>query len=421
MTGRILVACSLVMFAGAAAHAQQSADPAADLKSPDRNARRRAVQQLSESGRADAAVAIAPAIGDADNEVQLDAIAAELNIFLAEKITTRRRVGLLIEMRNKVAAEPIFDAGAFVLGPKPVPLEVLTALRKTSRDETPKVAMESLFAFGVLGFEPSGTVRRELLAASEQDLAALVDAPDPSVRLTALRVATRVYARRPSDEGSHQIVGDAVITALNDKEAEIRRTAMETIGAMRYERAIQALTDLFRFYGRGELAESALDALARIAHPTSMAFLGSQLGSNNPNIRTIALEGLARSGDRTKTRDIQAVTGSERNDTALLAGTFALAMLGNGTIDPIIEALTRTKTHDQAFSYLIELAPGRTRLFTRAAQDPDEHLRADIADVLGMSLDPAALPLLEPMTRDRDAATVRAADRAIARIRAASR
>jgi len=294
---RVLVTLFLALSARVAA-APQSADPAADLRSPDKNVRRRAVQQLSESARSDAALAIAPAIGDADNDVQLDAIAAELNLFLAEKVMTRRRVGLVIEMRNKVAAEAVFDAGAFVLGPRPIPVDVLTALRKATHDETPRVALESLFAFGVLGFEPSGTARRELLTTSEQDLAALIDPPDSSVRLAALRVAGRVYGRRPSDEASYQLVGDAVITALNDRDLEIRRTAMETLAAMRYERAIQALTDLFRFYGRGELAEASLDALARIAHPTSMTLLGSQLGSSNPVVRTIALEGIARCGDR---------------------------------------------------------------------------------------------------------------------------
>jgi HEAT repeat protein len=409
-----------LMVAVPTARAQQT-DPASELKSPDRNVRRRAVQQLGESGRPEAAVALAAAIADPENDVQLDAIAAELSIFLAEKVSARRRVGLVIEMRNKIAAEPIFDAGPFVLGPKPVPIEVLTALRKATHDETPRVALEALFAFGSLAFEPGGGVRRELLSASEQELGALASGGDPNVRLAALRVVGRVYARRPLDDDTHQIVGDAIITALNDREAEIRRAAMEALGAMRYERSIQALTDLFRFYGRGELAEASLDALARIAHPTSTALLGAQLGASSPALRAIAFEGIARSGDRTKARDIQAVLNGERNDTAVLAGEFALAMLGNGPIDPIIEALTRTKSHDQAFAYLVELAPGRTRLFTRATQDPDEHLRADVADVLGLSSDPAAVAILEPMLRDRDTQTVRATERGIARIRAASR
>ena len=67
-------------------------------------------------------------MGDARDEVQLEAIAAELNIFLATKIVPKKRVGLIIEVRNKIAAESAFSAGPLALGAAPVPMEVLTAL-----------------------------------------------------------------------------------------------------------------------------------------------------------------------------------------------------------------------------------------------------------------------------------------------------
>src|SRR4051812_33172555 len=59
----------------------------ADLASPDPRVRLRAVQLLKGAGYAEAAVPLARIVNDSDDELQFEAIAAELNIFLAERIT----------------------------------------------------------------------------------------------------------------------------------------------------------------------------------------------------------------------------------------------------------------------------------------------------------------------------------------------
>ena len=88
--------------------------------------------------------------------MQLEAIAAELNIFLAEKSSRSKRVGLVVEVRKTIAAEAAFSAGPLALGARPVPLEVLTALRAAARDDNPRVALEALYAFGALAVEAAG-------------------------------------------------------------------------------------------------------------------------------------------------------------------------------------------------------------------------------------------------------------------------
>src|SRR5689334_22145201 len=64
----------------------------ADLSSADAGARIRALQLLRDGAFPEAAVPIAALVTDARDEVQLEAIAAELNIFLVEKIVTKKRV-----------------------------------------------------------------------------------------------------------------------------------------------------------------------------------------------------------------------------------------------------------------------------------------------------------------------------------------
>jgi len=392
-----------------------------DLGSTDPGTRLKAAQMLKEAAYPEAAVPLAVLITDPQDEVQLEAIAAELNIFLAERIVPRKRIGLIVEKRTAILAESAFSVGPLAIGSRPVPIEVLTALRAGARDENPRVALESLYAFGVLGVDAGGRARRDLLRASGPDVAALTGASDPALRYAALRVMGRLFAMRAADDPVEQTVGDAVITALNDDDRAVKGAAMAALGAMRYERGVQALTDLFQYYGKSDAAEAALDALARIAHPASVPLFAAQLAGKNAARRGIAIEGFARLGDKSKLAEIQSVLDGDHNDGVALAGAFASAMLANASIDRIAEATTRSKLRAQSRQYLIELAPGRSSAFSRHLLDPDMRVRLDIVDALGLGGDPAALPILEPVMKDRDSQVARAAERAVARLRPSNR
>ena len=388
-----------------------------DLTSADKGTRLRAAQMLKAAAYPEAAVPLAALVTDPVDDVQLEAIAAELNIFLAEKIVPRKRVGFVIEKRTAIAAADAFAAGPLALGPRRVPMAVLTALRAGARDETPRVALEALYAFGTLAIDPAGSARRDLLAASGPDLASMLGSPDPALRFTALRVLGRLFEPRRGDPPIDQLVGDAVITGLNDGDAMIRAAAMQALGAMRDERALQGLTDLFQHFGKGDLAEAALDAVAHIGHASGVPLLASQLTNKSAAIRGIAMEGLGRAGDRTKAGDIEAALKNERSDAVLLAGSFAAALLTSAHITPIGDALTTPRLHDQARGYLIELAPGRTNALVRYAQDPEPQVRIDVAEILGLAGDPAALPMLDSLAKDESPEVARTAARALDHLR----
>ena len=249
----------------------------------------------------------------------------------------------------------------------------------------------------------------------------MVGVANPAHRYAAVRVIGRVFERRAPDEPIDTTVGDAIVGVLNDNDRNIRGAAMQTLGAMGYERAVQALTEQFQYFGRGELAEAALDAMARIAHPASIALLMTQLASKHASLKAIAIEGLARIGDRSRFASIESAMAGETSDDVLLAGTFAAIVLGNRPIDPLAEGLRRPRQADQARRYLVEVAPGRSAAFARFAQDPDSAIRAGVADVLGLAGDLAALPLVESLLRDRDPQVVLAAERAVARLQAIRR
>jgi HEAT repeat protein len=392
---------------------------AQDLASADPATRLRTVQMLKQAAYPEAAVPLAALVTDAQDDIQLEAIAAELNIFLAERVVPRKRIGLVVEVRNIVQAEPAFTAGPNALGPRPVPMEVLTALRTAVRDKNPRVAIEALYAFGVLAVEPGGNARRDLLRASGPDVAAFIGSSDAALRYAAVRVLGRVFAKRAQDEPIESTVGDAVITALNDNDRAVKAAAMHALGAMRYDRGVQALTDLFAFYGKGDAAEAALDGLAHIAHSTSVPLFAAQLAGKTPSLRGIAMEGLARVGDASQLGAIQAVVDKERNQSVTLAGAFALVMLGNAPTDRVGDWLSKPNLREQAKQYLTEIAPGRTTMFAHQLLDSDPQIRLDMVDVLGLAGDPAAIAAVEPLMTDRDPQVARAAERAVARLRQA--
>ena len=311
---------TLLMVAAIACRSVAAADVSfehatRDLSSSDSSVRLHAAQLLKEPAYLEAAAPLATLVTDPQDDVQLEAIAAEENIFLAEKIVPRPRVGLIIEAMNKIDADSAFSAGPLGIGPRPVPMEVLTALRTAACDHNPRVGLEALYAFGTLAGETGGNLRRELLRSPGPDLAAIVGAPDPALRLAAIRVIGRLFEERPHDETIDPGVGDAVISALNDKGRVVQSAAMLALGALRYERAVQALTDLFQYYGRGALRAAAFDAVARIAHPSSTPIFSAQLVGKNVALKGIALEGLGRLGDRSKHADIQSALHGERNDS----------------------------------------------------------------------------------------------------------
>jgi HEAT repeat protein len=394
---------------------------AADLRSPDAGTRLRAVQLLKTAAFPEAAIPLAALLTDPQHDVQFAAIAAELNIFLAEPVVAKKRVALVVEVRNAVQAESAFSAGPNALGARPVPVEVLTGMRIAARDQNPRVAIEALYAFGALANQPGGAARRDLLRAAGPDVAAFIGSSDPAMRYAAVRVLGRVFAKRAHDEAIESTVGDAVITALNDQDRAVKAVAMRSLGSMRYERGVQALTALFTYYAKGDAAETALDALAQIAHPTSVPLFTAQLSSKSTALRAIAIEGLARTGDATQLPVIQAAVEKERDPSVTLAGAFASIMLGNASTDQVSDVLARPRMREQAKRYLVEIAPGRTATFGHQLLDSDPQIRVDVIDALGLAADPAALAALEPLTTDQDPQVARAAERAVARLRESNR
>jgi HEAT repeat protein len=394
-----------IVFAwSASALAQQARfdDVIRNLRNPDPRIRLAAVQLLRESKFPEAIGPLAPLVNDPIDQIQLEAIAAELSFFLVQDVPAKKRVGLLVEVRNPGRAPVAFEMGPLAVWPRPVPPALVDSLLKAVDDENSKVRSEAIYAFGTIARPP-------LPESAVASLIKALDHYDPSIRAAAARVAGRLEVRA---------AGDALIKAVNDSQAPVRYAAMRALGDIRERRAVQALTEQFNFYGKGEGAWSALDALAHLADPSTVPLFKAHLADRDPFLRRASAEGLARVGDGSEVPALEIGAGNDSSEMVRAAMAFALQKLGRNYIPRLVESLDSEKEAPQVAAYLIELGPSIAAQLLPLLQDPSPAIRANVATVLGALGGDAAAAALQPLTQDKDRSVAQSATRAIERIKA---
>ncbi|MGE4056292.1 MAG: HEAT repeat domain-containing protein, partial [Vicinamibacterales bacterium] len=378
----------------------------------DPNVRLRALRMLAATRYPEAAEPIAALLNDPENSIQLEAMRGELNIFLAEPLAPRRRVALVFERRGTMRAEDVFDAGPLMVGGQLVPEPVFAGLRGAIRDADTRVALEAVYTVGILG--PAGVAgewRGDIAAA----LIEVLQHPEPDHRVAGLRAIGRflgVPGRRASDTSAG--LGDAVLQSLDDRNREVRFAAMEALADLRYDRGVQVMLDRFSSNSGGDEGDALLGALASIGHSSSSTLFIDLLEHGSTARKRRAVEGLARTGESELLTVIDARLGRETDRALALAGAFARARLAGGPLDPIVSALMRPEQEEQAFEYLVDLVPVRTRDLAVYARDPDVVVRGRLAEAVALAGEPGALPLVEPLVNDSEPGVADAARRAVA-------
>jgi HEAT repeat protein len=383
----------------AAAPASQWQNEIQNLRSPDVKVRLSAVQALGRAGYTAAAEYVAPLVTDPDDRVQFAAIDAELTFFLLEPIGERRVFSLTGGSRSR--AQEAFDAGPLVRTATPAPIVVIDNLIAAMRDGNARIRFDAVHAVGVIGEAPLPPEQARLLIDG-------LDHRDDVMRAATARVIGRLRVAA---------AGDKLIAALNDSSILTRRYAAESLGLLREERAVQSLTELTAYYGQGEMAEATLLAIARIAHPSSLALFRQRLSDPDPAIRRAAVEGAGRLRDRDSLQVLKAMITTDPAAAVRLAAAFAVDRLGEPQSHILAAAMASTATSAQARDYLLELGetavPG-IRSALAAAADPDD--RADLLHVLGFIGGRDAAAIIQSYTTDANERVQRAAADAIRRL-----
>ncbi len=397
-----LVTCLLAGGTSAAQPARFE-DVVRNLRNPDPKIRLNAVRLLREAKHPEAVTPMAALVTDPIDEIQIEAILAELSFFLVDDVPSRKRVALVVEVRNAGGAPAAFDLGPLAAWPRPAPPELIRGLLQAIDDEHPRVRLEAVYALG-------SVVRPPLDAQWVPQLVKALDHYDPAIRTGAARVAGRLQVKA---------AGEVLIKALNDSSTPVRYAAMRALGALGEELAIVALTEQFNFYARGEGAWSALEALGRIGHASSVPLFKARLADKDPFLRRAAAEGLGRSGDTSEIPALEVGAANDGSEMASAAMAFALQKLGRSHIPGLVEFMKSAKMAPQIGEYLIELGPSIAPLLVTHLQDPRPAIRGNVALVLGALGGEEARTALEALAQDRDRDVARAASRAIERIKMA--
>lgn len=266
------VGCCLVVMAliGVSAAAAQPA-----LNAVESDHRIEALKQIDRAGVVGSAEEVAALLRDADDEVQLAAIDTLLNVLLSQRIAERRKIGFVIEMRKSTGPQGAFEKG--MTPAHPVPPGVFELLAGAIGDLNPQVRFNAAYAAAILAGPDPDIIPTKAQLALAGGLATMLISDEPQLRFAAARTAGRVF-RAPialdalEVEPHPQALSDALIALMNQPTIEEQSAAMEASGLARDVRSLQALTERFIYYkkkGPRSLAITALEAIARIAHPSS--------------------------------------------------------------------------------------------------------------------------------------------------------
>jgi len=413
----------LLLVAAAPAVAQQTPfeSVVVDLGDPEARRRIAALRALRDAGYVEAAVPVAPLLTDPVEDVRVEAINAEVAFFLVTPVRVRSRVGMVIEVRGAGLARQAFDRGPTATRPDPVPPEVIEGLIAATDTPGRRARVDAVYALGVLAGRPASPGTPRPPRAAIEALGARLGYQLAEARIAAAEVLARLFsvcgaACTPSGADG---VGDALIGALNDRDQRVQAAATAALGALRYDRALAALTDRLAYYGSGDMARIALDALSRIAHPDSLTLFKARLVDRNAVLRRLATEWVTRIGDAQAIGEAEALAAVERADQVLLAAAFAQQRSGRADrLDEIINALDEATLADQAAGYLLELGPAMSARLAMRVQGASPKMRAAALGVLTMIGTEEALPALERLGIDTDPQAGPALANALAWIRA---
>ncbi len=380
---------------------QRFEDVVRNLRNPDFHSRMAALRLLRDSRHVEAIAPIAPLVNDPDDEIQLEAIATELSFYLVDPVSERRRIAFVVETRRGGKAEAAFEAGPLAVWPRPVPPELIANLLRASNDDNAKVRHDAIYALGTIARPPAD-------AETTGQLMKALDHYDPAIRTGAARVIGRLRATGAAP---------SLIKAVNDSQQTVRFAAMRALGDLGEQTAIVALTQQLEYYRRGEGAWSALDALAKIGHPSSAPVFKARLEDRDPYLRRAAAEGLGRAGDSSAIATLEAGAGTETAEMVRAAMAFALQKLGRNYIPRLVEFLDTDKLVSQIAEYLLELGPAVADALVPHLKDPSNTIRGNVALLLGAIGSQPHIVSLQALTQDSDRAVSRAATRAVDRIK----
>jgi HEAT repeat protein len=197
--------------------------------------------------------------------------------------------------------------------------------------------------------------------------------------------------------------GPALHRAIRDNDRLISQAAILSVGLVAFKDARPTLEDVFR-NDKSEVSRSrALEAIALLRDQKSQPMLESLLGNPNDKYRELAAEGLARIEHDPAVIKSRYETEKKANVRNALA--FALVSADQDMYFADLAAALDTRQAYQAEVYVYELGKfeGKLPELHRYLKSGNSKVRVMMTRIVGNIGDPSSRPLIEELTKDRDA------------------
>lgn len=112
--------------------------------------------------------------------------------------------------------------------------------------------------------------------------------------------------------GTDNILRPLAMTAVTDTDADVRKEALDTIGGFKDKKALGLLTYVLANDPDPRCRKEAADELGDMHHPYSLDALAKALQDKDPEVRKEAIEGLKKIKEHTKEKKLKKGKPEER-------------------------------------------------------------------------------------------------------------
>lgn len=212
--------------------------------------------------------------------------------------------------------------------------------------------------------------------------------------------------------------GSYLIPLLKSKDDDIVMDAARVLGQFKYKPAVAELTHLLDYTNKQEYRRVALQAISRIADPSSEKEMQKYYTSNDALLRQYSIEGFGRMGLKGYTEPLEREALRGGSKQIKLALSFSLYALGRRAhLDPLVRGLQDGEVRNQVREYFVELGSPAIPDLAAYLKPADKDLRLRIVRMLGDMHKPEAIPYLEPYIKDQSVDVAQEATDAIRKLR----
>lgn len=377
------------------------------LKDRDRDVRTEAVRAITKVGGEASLPPLVQATKDNDSDVQGRAVDGLVNFYLP---------GYVAQGLTGPLTRGVRSARAYVF---PRNEQVI--------DATVKVSPDVLEAVGKLVTGGSSIATR-IQAARAAGI--LRDHPAVPALASSLRAHDNalifeclVALQKIKDKSA----GPAVAGVTRDLDEKTQLTALETVGVLRSVEAAPDVRAVLKNARNIKVERAALEALAMLGQSEDRPQFQKYVESGDPELRSAALEGLGRIREPEDMAVLQKAYDEQNADWRVhLAAAFGLVNQGKidtGEFSPLpylVENIANKSRSSAAAAYLAEVARREDvrKALTSMIAGSTKDGKLNLCAVLAESGDTDVEPVLNELTRDRDADVATAAARALRTIKA---